>query len=1338
MNLGTLMLILTANTSGLTPAIRDLRKLETAVTTSTAVMNKQLNTVSQSMNVMGRTMTQYITLPLSLLGIAVTKTFSDFEYSIAKINGLVGVAKVQAQEWGEQILGLSSAVGKGPNELADALYFITSSGFTTSESMQILTVSAKAAAAGLSDTKAIADVVTSAMNAYGKGMLNASYATDVLVATVREGKGEAPELVRAFGQVIPIAAKLGVNFEQVGGAIAAMTRSGASAANASTYLRQMLFTLLKPTKDSEEALKEMGLTSQKLRDSLRNKGLLETLILLEEKTKGFGDSMIKSVFPNVRAYLGEANLMGANLKENIALFDRVKKSTDYTSIAYAAVADTIKFKLNQALSEGKVLMIRIGEALARNLLPFLEGLISIIKDTQHWFKNLNPSIQDSILKFTALAASLGPILLIFNLLKTAFISPIIVLFGTLVGVVKNVAAVFKIVSAEAKIATAAMSLMNVGTSAVKAVVALLTGNLQLARIAFNSMTTSLLACPYAWIAAAIIAIGAALFYAYKKSKELSEAEKVRIQVQERVIDSISEEKFQLERLLKVAESEYSSKKQKEIAIQELNRLMPIYNGWIDEEAVATGRAAEMVKNYIQILKKKYSMQAMEEVAVEEEKKYWKLVESGQNKSLSFIEAMKAIIDPNVVGDAVSNAVLGPLSIIKKIAEASTNIQEAENAKSEDLAKKHNEKMKTLYEDMAKAQGIQQKYQIPSFTPSILPKTISGPLVQPILPSSPLIVKSKVTSPVIPKIETPIVTPQVDLDALKELNEKIKKVFDDYNEQMRSSLQLKELIGDTKGITIDSKINYDVYDEIEQRIDAIYNTFQELSKLPSDTFNKLVNREDVQQMKSYYSQFAKTVEISKLFEKSAKDAEDANEKMFATQIQGMKDWKDGLTIVIDENVKLSKELDEIGKYAIYAGSAFDKLGAELDVYTVHLTLLQKQLREKIKAGDLGEIPLILSEIQKTENNINTVKINDFFKSFVTGFDQVNEKSKIFGGSFDKVGEEIEIYKNILNKAQGINLDSLFKLDPMMYTQFVTMVSGAVAKVKELEAVKQTNELIQSSLEDIFSVFAERLGQGKMKDFFSDLLGIILDFAKQFGRILISLGLAKIALERLGISGVGAVIAGMALIAAASAVGSLLAKGAKTDKVKMKEGGLVPSGYPNDTYPAMLTSGELVVPKNRVEEIMAVVSTTSNRIGKLNETAKTNTSISQSISKPIAFDKLVDINKRRLEVENVINENNKNIQFKSSKTYNDLTSNNKKINNTINKMPAFSQGGIVPTGYPNDSYPAMLTSGEIVTPPIKLPELTNQNIEVTVKIEGVAKGQDIYYVIKEVERRYKNTY
>jgi len=72
---------------------------------------------------------------------------------------------------------------------------------------------------------------------------------------------------------------------------------------------------------------------------------------------------------------------------------------------------------------------------------------------------------------------------------------------------------------------------------------------------------------------------------------------------------------------------------------------------------------------------------------------------------------------------------------------------------------------------------------------------------------------------------------------------------------------------------------------------------------------------------------------------------------------------------------------------------------------------------------------------------------------------------------------------------------------------------------------------------------------------------------------------------------------------------------------------------------------------------------------------------------------------------------------------------------NKMAA---GGVVPPGYPNDSYPAMLTSGETVIPPKKLPKFEDRDVRVHVLMEGKVKGRDLYYIMKEEERVIGNSF
>jgi hypothetical protein len=443
--LGSLTVLISASTVGFAKAARDIRMIDRAVTASTTGMaggvaatgvavrktgeasaQAAANTAAAarqanaSLMSVGRTMTQFITLPLGILGIVAAKTFSDFEYSLAKITGLVGIASDMTARWGEQVLKMSANVGKGPTELADALYFITSSGFKTSESLDILNISAKAAASGLGETKVVANVVTSALNAYKQSNLDAAKATDILVNTVREGKGEADQMVASMGVILPISSKLGVSFDQVGAAMAAMTRTGSTAQTSAVQLRQILFTLLKPAHHTTEALKAMGTSSAELRKTLRDDGLLAVLMKVKNLIDTFGEETAGEIFPNIRALSGTLELIGENLEDNKKIFESLANSAGMADAAFEAVADTYKFKVRAALAEGSVMMVRFGEGIARVLIPVLENLQGAFKNVGNWFNNLSDSTQNFIVKTAGLVVAVGPVLALVSAFRSMY------------------------------------------------------------------------------------------------------------------------------------------------------------------------------------------------------------------------------------------------------------------------------------------------------------------------------------------------------------------------------------------------------------------------------------------------------------------------------------------------------------------------------------------------------------------------------------------------------------------------------------------------------------------------------------------------------------------------------------------------------------------------------------------------------------------------------------------------------------------------------------------------------------------------------------------------------
>jgi TP901 family phage tail tape measure protein len=354
----------------------------------------------------GHSLTRNLTLPIVGAGVASVKMAQDFHTSMSRIVGLAGQSQKQVEAWSKQLLELAPKVGKGPNELAKALYFVTSSGVKASQALGVVTVAAKAATAGLGDTQTVADAVTSAMNAYAKSGLSAQTATDVLVAAVREGKGEASQFATSIGRVIPIAAQLHVGFNQVGAAMAALTRIGNSADEAATQLSATFSQLTKVTPKQEKAFEAVGLSAEQLRQQLADKGLLFVLRELEDRFHGNVAAMAQA-FPNIRALRGVLALVGSAAGDTSGVFKRMEDNTGSLSKAFKAASETDGFKMKKSLAELQVAAVKLGDALA----PVAREVAHDVGRMADAFSKLSPEQQKVVAKGLAFVALAGPFLI---------------------------------------------------------------------------------------------------------------------------------------------------------------------------------------------------------------------------------------------------------------------------------------------------------------------------------------------------------------------------------------------------------------------------------------------------------------------------------------------------------------------------------------------------------------------------------------------------------------------------------------------------------------------------------------------------------------------------------------------------------------------------------------------------------------------------------------------------------------------------------------------------------------------------------------------------------------
>ena len=345
-------------------------------------------------------------LTMALIGVAgaAVKAATDFDDSMTKIESLVGIASDEVDAMAESVKALSGETAQAPAKLADAMFFIQSAGLRGATAMETLEASAKASAIGLGDVTQIADLATSALNAYGAENLSATDATDVMTAAVREGKLEASELAGSMGRVLPIASAMGVRFDEVGAAFAALSRTGTNAAEAATQVRGILSSLLRPTKQAEEALEGMGLSSEGLRQQIKDEGLLATLQTLAEEFDG-NAAASASVFGNVRALSGVMDLMGANVATTEQIFANMRDTTGTLDEAFGVVSDTAGFKFRQAMADVQEALVGIGQTVLPVVLTMLEGARSMVDA----FTAMPTPVKLAAAAVAAFVAASGPI-----------------------------------------------------------------------------------------------------------------------------------------------------------------------------------------------------------------------------------------------------------------------------------------------------------------------------------------------------------------------------------------------------------------------------------------------------------------------------------------------------------------------------------------------------------------------------------------------------------------------------------------------------------------------------------------------------------------------------------------------------------------------------------------------------------------------------------------------------------------------------------------------------------------------------------------------------------------
>ncbi len=325
----------------------------------------------------------------------------SFSEAIAEVNSILPLNGKLTEAAKDKLIDFSSQFGGTPTQQAKAFYQIVSAGITdTTKAVNLLKVANVGAVAGVTDVKTAIEGLTSALAVYEENGLTATEASDILFASVREGKTTFGELSNNMGAITAVAKSAGLEFDELSGTLAFLTKSGLSTERATTGLRGAIASILKPSKEAKDAAEQLGIELSVA--GIKHAGSFAKF--MEEvrvKTNGSTDAIAK-LFPNVESLPAILNIVNGNFADFVRIQNSVEKSAGASAEAFKELEKSSDFQLETLEQSLKNILLYAGEVADSDLADFFKDLRESIPDVVDTIGDLATALDVTVRSFQTL------------------------------------------------------------------------------------------------------------------------------------------------------------------------------------------------------------------------------------------------------------------------------------------------------------------------------------------------------------------------------------------------------------------------------------------------------------------------------------------------------------------------------------------------------------------------------------------------------------------------------------------------------------------------------------------------------------------------------------------------------------------------------------------------------------------------------------------------------------------------------------------------------------------------------------------------------------------------
>jgi TP901 family phage tail tape measure protein len=433
-NKGMVITPLSVDTKNMTTSMKIAREQFTIFNKLVQDGSRELINWGKNTQWAGRQLTVGLTVPLTILGASLSKTFRDFDKELTRFQKVYGSDVVNttanaSQEMRKQVELLAKDIagkfGIAVSQTAALAADLAATGLEGQKLTSSIQQTTRLSVLGEVDRQEAMKATLALQNAFNMSTTELAESINFLNAVENQTSVSIQDLTEAIPRTGPVIKAMGGDVKDLSVLLVAMKEGGINAAEGANAIKSGMASLINPTKQAAATAKGFGIDLEGI--VTRNKGkLMPTILEFQQAMMGLDEfsraQIIEQVFgkyqfARIAALFDNLNAAGSQTVEVIKLMSA--SSTDLANVANAelrTLTESTSMRFTRAMESIKASLLPIGEALTRSVIPFLEKAANLFNKLVEFGSNLPEPVKNFIKLATGITAIAGPIVMITGVL----------------------------------------------------------------------------------------------------------------------------------------------------------------------------------------------------------------------------------------------------------------------------------------------------------------------------------------------------------------------------------------------------------------------------------------------------------------------------------------------------------------------------------------------------------------------------------------------------------------------------------------------------------------------------------------------------------------------------------------------------------------------------------------------------------------------------------------------------------------------------------------------------------------------------------------------------------